>query len=292
MKNHLSVFFSTFCVILLLPLFVTLIMSGSQVCVLAKTLDEEDFLPVLVSGEIPQDYEEETIKAQMVIARTNLQVRLSGGETLIEILQPKAEQLHSAKNFLQEKKFYKKYQQAAQDTRGMVLSWEGQLRQAPYHRASGGSTRSGKEVFRDSSYDYLEAVASPQDIEAKEYLQGEFFTQSQLKGILKRTYPDMVFPTGDLAKDIRELSRDSAGYVLEVKAGNVILSGEELRKCLGLPSSCYTLQTVGGELRFMCKGEGHGLGFSQFGGNVLAQQGSTFEEILSVYFPNAQVTNL
>ena len=63
------------------------------------------------------------------------------------------------------------------------------------------------------------------------------------------------------------------------------MSGEAFRRMLGLPSSAFTLQEVNGQTRILCQGQGHGLGFSQYGGNVLAAQGKTYAQILQHYFP-------
>ncbi len=54
---------------------------------------------------------------------------------------------------------------------------------------------------------------------------------------------------------------------------------------MDLPSSAFTLQQIGGQTRILCQGQGHGLGFSQYGGNVLASQGKKYDEILRSYFP-------
>ena len=49
------------------------------------------------------------------------------------------------------------------------------------------------------------------------------------------------------------------------------------------------MQKVGKMVRFLCKGKGHGLGFSQYGGNEMAKKGSSWEEILETYFPEMEV---
>ena len=42
-------------------------------------------------------------------------------------------------------------------------------------------------------------------------------------------------------------------------------------------------------MRFLCKGKGHVIGFSQCGGNEMAKKGSSWEEILETYFPEMEV---
>ena len=60
--------------------------------------------------------------------------------------------------------------------------------------------------------------------------------------------------------------RDKVGHILSLTVGNETISGEEFRKLLELPSSNFTMQAADGKIRFLCKGQGHGLGLSQYGG--------------------------
>ena len=69
-----------------------------------------------------------------------------------------------------------------------------------------------------------------------------------------------------------------------------ILEGEAFAQGMGLSSSDFSIQKVGGEFRFLCKGRGHGLGFSQYGGNQLAREGKNWKEILNTYFPLMDIT--
>ena len=61
---------------------------------------------------------------------------------------------------------------------------------------------------------------------------------------------------------------------------------------MGLSSSDFTIQKVGDRYRFLCKGKGHGIGFSQYGGNVLAKNGKNYAEILNYYFPAMILDNV
>ena len=76
---------------------------------------------------------------------------------------------------------------------------------------------------------------------------------------------------------------------MEVQVADTHLSGENFRKLLELPSACFSMQELDGNLRFLCKGAGHGLGMSQYGANVLAEQGKSCTEILKYYFPRCDI---
>ena len=86
--------------------------------------------------------------------------------------------------------------------------------------------------------------------------------------------------------------RDSAGYVTELLADGKTLEGESFRKGMGLTSANFTIQNIGNQVRFLCKGRGHGMGFSQYGGNELAKISNCAEEILAYYFPSMEIQEI
>ena len=89
-----------------------------------------------------------------------------------------------------------------------------------------------------------------------------------------------------LTEQIVVEKRDSQEYVLEIRVGSLTVPGEEFRNNLELSSSNFTVQNLDGKIRFLCKGLGHGLEMSQYGGNELAKEGKTYEQIIFIYFPD------
>ena len=130
------------------------------------------------------------------------------------------------------------------------------------------------EVFHNEDDSYLRSVHSLVDKDAKDYLNSVY--------INKNVLPERI--------EIK--SRDSAGYVTEILADGKVLEGEAFRKGMGLTSSNFTIQKSGKEIRFLCRGKGHGLGFSQYGGNEMAKESANAEEILQYYFPEMDVLNI
>ena len=43
---------------------------------------------------------------------------------------------------------------------------------------------------------------------------------------------------------------------------------------------------------FTVSGYGHGVGMSQFGANYMAEQGSTYDEIISAYYRGVKIVNM
>ena len=130
------------------------------------------------------------------------------------------------------------------------------------------------EVFHNEDDSYLRSVHSLVDKSAKDYLNSVY--------INKNVLPERI--------EIK--SRDSAGYVTEILADGKVLEGEAFRKGMGLTSSNFTIQKSGKEIRFLCRGKGHGLGFSQYGGNEMAKESANAKEILQYYFPEMDVLNI
>ena len=75
-----------------------------------------------------------------------------------------------------------------------------------------------------------------------------------------------------------------------VTIGGDMVPGDQFRTALSLPSSCVMVFLEDGEFSVATKGYGHGVGMSQFGANQLSQQGKTFDEILSHYYPGTTLT--
>ena len=71
-----------------------------------------------------------------------------------------------------------------------------------------------------------------------------------------------------------------------------ILSGTELREIFSLPSANFTVFSKDDAVIFTTTGKGHGVGMSQFGANMMAKEGKSFEEILSHYYPGTSLTTL
>lgn len=265
MKHQISFLFWRVAALLLLPYFAVIGFQGKEIALMNRIPKAEDCLPFILSEEIEADSEEETLKAQAVIARTNLYRRIKEGESLYDILNECENSRKAAEKI---------YLDAVKATENIVLSWKGELKQIPYHEVSSGKTRSGEEVFRDQDFAYLKSVDSSADMDSPNYLSSVYIEE------------------GQLPKEFEVEERDSAGYVQSIEADGNILEGEGFRRGMGLSSADFTVQKLNGKVRFLCRGKGHGLGFSQYGGNELAKEGKNYKEILTAYFPEMNQENI
>lgn len=271
---------------LLLPLGFTALISGKDAIEINKQKDMEVYLPMMLCREIPWDYEEEMLKAQAVLIRSSLYLRLENKELDQTELK---ENLENYKNNSQKEQYqmaYKRMEKAVNATKGQVISYQGEICSGVFHRVSAGQTREGSEVLQDTKMSFLKSVDSSQDIQSEDYLHGHYFTEEALKDRLLEIYPDIELSDQPLTEQIVVEKRDSQEYVLEIRVGNLTVPGEEFRNNLELSSSNFTVQNLDGKIRFLCKGLGHGMGLSQYGGNELAKEGKTYEQIIFTYFPD------
>lgn len=269
MKKQIYSFFSTVPVLLLAAYLFTAALNGPETALVMRIPDAENCLPVLLSLQIEADYEPEALKAQAIIARSNLyrQIEEKGLFTVLGEMGRKEDTSFISYYFPISMKEWECYEEAVTETEDMVLSYENELRLVPYHEISSGTTRDGTEVLHSEEYSYLKSVDSSVDKSAPDYLSASYVAARQMP------------------KRLVIKSRDSAGYVTRLTADGASLEGEAFGQGMNLPSSNFKVQIIGTRYRFLCKGKGHGLGFSQFGGNAMAESGADCEEILKAYFP-------
>lgn len=262
-------------VLFLIPYLMVILMNGLDTALLNRTFNVEMLLPVIVASEMGSEYELEAVKAQTIIARSEFYRKLQEKKNLSSVLtQIREETEFREGEILQALIENLNYEKAVTETESEVLTVDGKLQLTPYHELSAGRTRDGAEVLHSEEYAYLKSVESDMDKGSEDFLNSVYINQS-------------VLPERLVIK-----SRDSAGYVTEILADGDILEGESFRKGMGLSSANFTIQKIGKEIRFLCKGRGHGLGFSQYGGNEMAKEKKSAEEILEFYFPEMELVDI
>jgi stage II sporulation protein D len=253
----------------LLPYLSVSVINGSERILLNYRPDSEVYLTAVLSCQISPDYELQTVEAQAVIARSNLFRKFAEEENRLDVLREMGKSIKNQWKWWISDEIY---EDAVENTEGKVLLVDGKLDLVPYHEISGGTTRDGETVFGSSEYQYLKSVDSSADKNSPDYFSSTYISERQLP------------------KELEIKERDSAGYVLSLQADDKILEGEMFALGMGLPSSNFSIQKTGSKVHFLCRGKGHGLGFSQYGGNELAKDGSLWEEILEEYFPEMEIS--
>jgi stage II sporulation protein D len=77
-----------------------------------------------------------------------------------------------------------------------------------------------------------------------------------------------------------------------MQIGGKTYSGVKLRSLLGLRSTVFTVTATKDCVRISTQGFGHRVGMSQYGADAMAVTGSTYDQILSHYYPGTALTKL
>ena len=140
---------------------------------LYKSMDVEEFVLGVLPGTIPADYDEETLKVQAVLIRTNVLKEMQEKNTedaadlsyrYLTVEERIA--LWGERNY---EKYEGRFEKAVAQTAGKVVEQEDSLIMALYHEVSIGKTASAEEILGED-ISYLQSVDSSQDVEAKHYM--------------------------------------------------------------------------------------------------------------------------
>ena len=269
MKGRKQSWVTKIFLLLTLPYLVTVFVNGPEAVSVNKTTDMENILPIILRGQISPEHQIETIEAQAVIARSNFMRKIQEQKDTGSILR------EISNNVKQNGRVWKIpevcYETAVKNTQGQILTVDGELKLVPYHEISAGETRDGEAAFHDPQYAYLKSVDSSADKDATEYLNSTYVSEQQLP------------------KDLTISLRDKSRYVQSLMADENILEGTAFASGMGIASPAFSMQKLDDRMRFLSKGKGHGLGFSQYGGDALAKEGKTWQEILHIYFPLMEI---
>ena len=274
LAKRINMMLTILLLLLLIPLFLTIFCQKMQLEELlgnvnrtAETEEDADMLFCIVAKEISADAPEECIKAQSVIARTNLKVaeemgtELPGSMTMGELQELWGDYFSEAEG---------KIRGAIQETDGETLQYRNHYIYAAYHAVSAGNTRNMEELYPDSDMPYLSGVACYEDAQAPDYLSVLY-----------------------LDREITIEEKDSAGYVTKAQMNGKSYTGEELRGELGLKSANFTVTELEpGKIRIVTKGHGHGFGLSQYTAQKMAEKGEDYRNILQYFFPGAEVKSV
>ena len=259
-----------------------------------------DYLYGAVAAELPPGFHLEAIKAQAVASHTyalycqeHPSQDLGGADFSAD---PSNWEGYVTREQMLERypdlgeTYWEKIKNAVDEVASTVLVYQEEPILAAYHSMSAGATEFASNVW-NGTVPYLIPVDSVGDTLADQFETSVTFASEQIKGILTEAYPDLTL-SGDTRSWFQIISRSPSGYVLTLQAGNLQISGKDLRTLLGLRSTNFTITAQTNSFLFTTKGYGHGVGLSQYGADYMARQGSGYEEILLHYYTGTQLAQV
>lgn len=255
----------------------------------------QDYLCGVLAAEMPASFPEEALKAQAVAARTYALAGLSSHKHAEAAVcsDPGCCQAWLGEEALRGR-WGEDYESCAARIRAAVEATQGQILRygdepvfAAFHSSSAGATEDCGAVW--SPRPYLISVSSPETAEdVPNYVSVRRFWPTDFRDTLLSARPEADF-SGPLGGWIGELRRDESGRVAEALLGGVSFGGTELRQLFSLRSTAFELRYEEGMFVFTVTGYGHGVGMSQYGAKVMAEQGADYRAILAHYYPGTEL---
>ena len=263
----------------------------------------ENYVKGVLAGEMKNDWPLEALKAQAILART----------FVLKFVQEKESQYPGAdiSTDIEEAQAYdasavnERIQQAVEETRGLVLSCEGELPYAWFHAHRGGMTeyaRTGLGWEKDEpAYTQPSRGTEPEQLsDAKENQQlqaaaewkadftfAEWTAACQKQGV-------QVEPHAGSQLQISQRGESGRAVTLEIDGQSV--NAADLRLALGSTKMRSTLLTSlkieNGKVHMAGKGYGHGVGMSQWGAYGMAQEGKSAVQIIKHYFQKVEIAQI
>ena len=254
-----------------------------------KELPMEEYIAGVLISEMPADFHSEAKKAQAIAARTfalrTAQTGLKHGAGMICANPECCQGYLTLTEYLSKggsTEGYQKAWEAAKATENLVITYDGALIDATYFSCSGGRTEAAVAVW-GSDIPYLQAVDSPGEEDSLFYANTVYFTARELEEALN------IRLTDGNKNWIKDVSYTDGGGIQSMVIGGIKFSGAQLRKLLGLRSQSLTATVLSTGVLITTRGWGHRVGLSQYGAEAMAQNGSSFEEILTHYYQGVEL---
>lgn len=259
----------------------------------------ESYVRGVVAAEMPVEFEVEALKAQALAARTYIVRRILENDTSSVpvkgawVTDTVAHQAYLTDSQLEAQwgaEAYRtnaaKISRAVEETRGMILTYEGKPITATFFSTSNGYTENAEDYWSDY-IPYLRSVKSPWDSKLS----------PRFKETVTMPYSDFARKLG-ISGSVSASSAVSGSKTIEVseghrikqiKIGGKLFSGRQVREKLGINSSQFQLKLKGKNVEITTTGFGHGVGMSQWGANGMAKEGKTAEEIVTYYYTGIKI---
>ncbi len=264
-----------------------------------ETYSLEEYIRGVVAAEMPSDFELEALKAQAIAARTYIvkkiinkdYIDVPNGAMVTDTIKHQVflseEELKNNWGLSYPEKI-SKINQAINETNGQVIVYQGKPIDALFFSTSNGYTENSEDYWM-KEIPYLRSVASPWDLESPKFDSSKSISFSEIKEKLN-VDPVVMVSSGE--KWIEIIETTEGNNVKQIKIGELLLSGREVRETFNLNSSAFTYQINEDEIVFHTKGYGHGVGMSQYGANGMAEEGKTAQEILKYYYIGVEIKGI
>ena len=256
-------------------------------------MDVEQYVAGVVAGEMKNDWPEEALKAQAILARTfvlkfcqDKKSKYEGADISTDVSEAQA---------YAPRDINERVSQAVRQTRGQVMSVAGSYPNAWFHAHSGGMTELPSVAldYRGEDPEYLKPVKSAEAAKAPEDVRRweAVFAKDEVERACAEAG---VKVSGVETVELGEKGASGRAATLLVNGASV--SAPTFRIRIGANRLKSTLidsvELQGDSVVFKGRGFGHGVGMAQWGAYGMARRGSDAEQIIRHYFPGVEIVRL
>ena len=230
-----------------------------------EEMSMEEYLVGVVSAEMPANFELEALKAQAVVARTYTAYKMFKGgkhDNANICDDSKCCQAWISKedrfekwNEADRENNWSKITTAVNETKGKIITYNGEPINAFFHSNSGGTTETVSNVWGGTDYPYLQSVETSGEDGYTQYSSSVTLSKEELLQKMKESYPNITINWNE-EQPIQITEYTESGRVKTIKIGDTNISGVEARTIFGLKSAKFNVD-VGETITFNVVGYGH-----------------------------------
>lgn len=258
-----------------------------------RAMNFEEYVAGVLAGEMRNDWPEEALAAQAILARTFALKFIAEKESKYEGAHISTD-IEEAQAW-NEEGVNERIRNAVERTRGEVALHGNNYINAWFHAHAGWETATAREGlnWKEQEPPYIQSIDSPDSQEAppEDANWTATFPLSRVAEAVRKLGQD----PGTINR-IEVLERGPSNRVTRLRVGNAEVHGADFRIAIGsteLKSArIQSINMAGDQVTFQGTGFGHGVGMSQWGAFEMANQGTPAEDIVRHYFNNIRIEKL
>ncbi|MBI5149303.1 MAG: SpoIID/LytB domain-containing protein [Candidatus Omnitrophica bacterium] len=268
---------------------ISIIQKPNQKFLVVNVIEMEQYIKGVLYHEVSHRWPMEAMKAQAVAARTYALYQMRRNKNAdYDVTGDIYSQVYGGKSA---ERFRTNI--AVNRTEGQVLVYKNKILPAYFHASCGGHTENARNIW-GHDLPPLYGVQCPFcRLEPNFNWVRNFRSQDVRDKLNARGYKIGAI------QDIRVLERNESGRIKTLmvtdRPGNFIrIPGIKFREILGpnvVRSNKYEVVMKGYYFDLVGNGWGHGVGLCQWGAHRMAEERHKYDEILSFYYPGAELVN-
>ena len=256
---------------------------------LVNVINLEDYIKGVLYHEVSHYWPMEVLKAQAVVCRTYALYQMQENKAQgFDVTNDTYSQVYGGRTS-------ERYRtnKAADETKNLVLVYQGSLIPAYFHATCGGHTENASLLWKID----LPPLSGVPCTFCKGSPHFDWHSVLEL-GELRQRLVNAGYTLG-VIKKIEIKGRDASGRITDLRVisskNEISISAKDFRAAAGpndIRCTNFTVEVVEGDAVFVGAGWGHGVGMCQWGAYFMAKEGSQYREILQYYYPGSNISCL